>query len=349
MIIRPLRFHPRHDRRKYTALVALGLSSVHSPLSVPQRLLRAACYTQVIYATKELAMTIALDDATRKKLVLVRQLYEQSLRQSSPHTSIMDRIMSVIVFDLAIETALKAAAIAMDPAVKRKDLSNNLITSCEKVFQAKGFLFPPMGNMLKVRDVRNDAQHEARYPNDTDLNDCRVYGRDILNHILSNVWGESLDTISLADLIQHDRTKQYFIRSEQALSVKDYAEAAMHAMGGFHWALESVRDAFVGREPMKRDMELLSSGVERMVDRMRTTLLYQSLGINYADTVRLNQQIGEVLLMASGRVELVRREGMAPIDRPLAESTISYCVDAVVRIEQRVGDLSAPFGVKHWF
>jgi hypothetical protein len=259
----------------------------------------------------------------------------------------MDRIMSVIGFDLAIETALKAAAIAMDPAVKRTELSNNLIVSCGKVFQSKSIAFPPIGNLQKVRNVRNDAQHEARYPNDSDLSDCRVYGRDILNDILSNVWGESLDTISLADLIQHDSTKQYFIRAEQALSVEDYAEAAAQAIGGFQRALKSVRSAFVGREPM-RDLERLPSGFERMVERMRTTLLYQSLGINYADTVRLDQQIGEVIVMASGRVELVRKEGMVPIDRPLAESTLSYCVDAVVRIEQRVGDLDAPFGIEHW-
>jgi hypothetical protein len=72
-------------------------------------------------------MTITLDSASRKKLVLAKQLYQQSLRQSAAHTSIMDRIMAVIGFDLAIETALKAAAIAMDPALKPKALFKTLL------------------------------------------------------------------------------------------------------------------------------------------------------------------------------------------------------------------------------
>src|SRR6266545_80843 len=109
-------------------------------------------------------MTIALNSATRKKLVLAKQLYQQSLRQSAAHTSIMDRIMAVIGFDLAIETALKAAAIAMDPKLKPKALSDDLILSCEKVFLDKGFAYPPIGNLRTVRSIRNNAQHEARYP-----------------------------------------------------------------------------------------------------------------------------------------------------------------------------------------
>jgi hypothetical protein len=294
-------------------------------------------------------MTFTLDDATRKKLVLVKQLYEQAQRQSAPHTSIMDRIMAVISFDLAMETVLKAAALTIDPNLKSKDLSGDLVLKCEPVFRNAGVLYPPMGNMGRIRGVRNAAQHEARYPNDTDLNDCRVYARDVLNHVLSEVWGEALDTISLVDLIQNDRVKQFFVRAEEELARGAYDEAAAQALGGFQWALRQVKAAFVGRDP-NRTTGRSQTRDEEVLNRLRFTVLYLALGIDYADTVRFDKTIGHTLVMADGvTVNLIRRKEMPQIDKPLAESTISYCIDAVARIEQRVGDLDAPFGVEHWW
>jgi hypothetical protein len=292
-------------------------------------------------------MAVELTEITRKKLVLIRQLYEQSLRQSSQHTSIMDKIMSVIGFDLAIESALKAAATSLDPTVRTRDLSKDLVQKAEGVFQAKNILFPSRDNLQRIRDIRNDAQHEARYPNDTDLADCRVYARDILNHILFNVWGQTLDKISLADLIQHEQVKQFFVRAEQALNSADYTEAAAQAIGGFQRALGLVRNAFVGKDI--RHTGQSKTDFERMIERMRSTILYQSLNISYADTVRLDRHVGEVLVMADDSVNIFREEGMLPIERTMAESTISYCVEAVVRIEQQVGNLSAPFGIEYWW
>jgi hypothetical protein len=296
-------------------------------------------------------MTFALDDATRKKLVLVKQLYEQALRQSAPHTSIMDRIMAVIGFDLAMETILKAAALIIDPRLRPSDLSGDLIPRCEQVFRTASVLYPPMGTMRRIRGVRNDAQHEARYPNETDLNDCRVYARDILNHVLTEVWGESLDTISLVDLIQNTNAKQFFIRAEEELAKGVYDEAAAQALGGFQWTLGKVRAAFVGRDLVRMStMTQKERDMNDVVNRLRFTMLFHALGIDYADTVRFNKTIGEVLVMADDvTVHLMRDEGMPPIDRPIVETTMAYCIDMVVRIEQRVGDLESPFGVEYWW
>ena len=53
-------------------------------------------------------MPMPVDPITRRKLVLVRQLYQQAEKQSSlPHSSV-SRIMAIIGFDLTVETLLKA-------------------------------------------------------------------------------------------------------------------------------------------------------------------------------------------------------------------------------------------------
>ena len=49
--------------------------------------------------------TISLDDIILKKLVLVKQLYRQALLLSQKPNISIDGLLSVIIFDLAIETA----------------------------------------------------------------------------------------------------------------------------------------------------------------------------------------------------------------------------------------------------
>lgn len=46
---------------------------------------------------------------------------------------------------------------------------------------------PDKGKIQHVRTIRNDAQHKAKYPNETDVSDCRTYTRDFLQQIVLNV------------------------------------------------------------------------------------------------------------------------------------------------------------------
>jgi SRSO17 transposase len=91
-----------------------------------------------------------------------------------------------------------------------------------------------------------------------------------------------------------------------------------------------------------------------LLDQIATLGLWYFAEVPH-DTRVWRERVATALPSWSGRApkpkrqRVDRREGMAPIDRALAESTLSYCVDSVVRIEQRVGDLDKPFGVEHWF
>jgi hypothetical protein len=58
-------------------------------------------------------MPIPLDAISQRKLVLVKQLYQLAFNQSELRHSTINRIVSVIGFDLTVETLLKTVVSAL--------------------------------------------------------------------------------------------------------------------------------------------------------------------------------------------------------------------------------------------
>src|SRR4051812_12954057 len=109
---------------------------------------------------REVQMTLQLDTITRKKLALVKQLYLRAVRTSA-HASMVDIAMSVIGFDLATETALRAliSSQQQDPGEAHFP---QLITNCDEILAAAQLdEVPDKVHIKQVHTVRNDAQHRA--------------------------------------------------------------------------------------------------------------------------------------------------------------------------------------------
>ncbi len=103
---------------------------------------------------------------------------------------------------------------------------------------------------------------------------------------------------------------------------------------GLIWTLNKVERALVGEEPGFHDIELgkLGGSYDRTINQMRRTLLYVALGMDYGQYIR-NVRVAEHV-----------RRNDAQIDAREAETFVAYCVDTVVQIETRAGDLDMPFG-----
>ncbi len=215
---------------------------------------------------------------------------------------------------------------------------------------------PDKANIQHVHSIRNDTQHKAKYPNESDVSDCRTYTRDFLQKIIAEVWGLSFERISLTDIVQHEGVKEFLVDAETALSKGDYQQAVQHAAAGLTWALRSVKTAVVGRTPGSAKAFLMEDSfgrpksdrdVYRAFERMQETLLYMALGMNYADYMRYGQIAGYVEFAMSGTPIY---QGMKQdINASDAEFVVAYCTDTVVQIESRVGSLDAPFGSDRWY
>lgn len=303
-------------------------------------------------------MTITVDAITHKKLILVKQLYQQAVVQSTSLHSITGRIMSVIGFDIAVETVLKAVVSSLDSSKIPPDNFQGLIQQCDDLLPKAGYNpVPDKANIQHVHSIRNDAQHKAKYPNESDVSDCRTYTRDFLQKIISDVWGLSFESVSLTDVIQHVKVKEFLVNAERAKSQDDYQQAVKQAAAGLTLALIYVKRAIVGRTPSFARAFLMEDSfgkpksdgdTYRAFERMQETLLYVALGLNYADYMRYRQIAGDVIFGVGSTTPLYA--GLKePIIADDAEFVVAYCTDKVVQIENLVGNLEAPFGSTRWF
>lgn len=216
-------------------------------------------------------LPLELDNLTHKKLVLVRQLYQQAVLQAAPSHSIVSRIMAVLTFDLAAETLLKSAFNALKPD---KTPSTRFEGIIQQVESAMGDTVPSRAKILHVHKIRNTAQHEARFPNLNDLDECRVYTRDFIEELSQLVWNVSFESVSLTDLVNNAVVKGFLVEAEAALGEQDWEKAVKKANAGLSWALHKARGRFVN-EPY------VMTPVDYSIDRLQSATRFDSwMGVN---------------------------------------------------------------------
>jgi hypothetical protein len=305
-------------------------------------------------------MSITIDPITRKKLILVKQLYQQTVAQFTSQNSIIGRIQSAIGFDLAVETVLRAVVGSLDAAKTPADGFQGLVQQCDTLLPVAGCnLVPDKANIQYIHSIRNDAQHKAKYPNEPDVSDCRTYCRDFLSKVITDVWGLDFERISLTDAIQDDKIKQLLIGAETALSQKDYQQAIHQAAAGLTLALNRVETAVVGSLSSFASAILVLDAFGQplpdsdarstfsTLERMQETLLFIALDLNYTGYMKYKQIAGQVNVYLNGNYDY--QGSKENPDANDAEFTVSYCVDTVVQIENHVGSLQAPFGSNRWY
>jgi len=84
-------------------------------------------------------MQLPIDQIIHKKLFLTKQLYQHAEIQSLRTRSAVSRIMAVIGFDLAIETALKVVVSALETKVQPDKVFDSLIQQANDKLAKAGF------------------------------------------------------------------------------------------------------------------------------------------------------------------------------------------------------------------
>lgn len=294
-------------------------------------------------------MSIHVDPITHKKLLLVKQLYQHAVIQSESQKSYVGRIMSLIGFDLAVETILKVVVVTLEPAKTPADSFQSLIQQADNALtnsRLQPILDRP--NIQHIHSLRNDAQHKAKYPNETDLSDCRTYTRDFLRKIIFVVWGVSFETMRLTDLIQNSQVKQLLVDAETALDSGDYLEAEKKAEAGLNNALGLVEGGMLGVVPYKVNAFMVSDGENvapdsdtfRIFRIMRDVLLRSALGLNTPEYIKYRQLLRTYRGKITNLFSLDLKE-KPPLSAKDAEFVVTFATNAVLQIESLVGNLES--------
>lgn len=299
---------------------------------------------------------IELDEVSRKALVTAKLLFNQGLLFAH-RGSITDSILGVITLDLATETVLGAAITALSGGNQKQEASFPAkVTQLEKLLDET---FPNKSQILRVHELRNDAQHRAKYPTADELNECRVYTKLFLTNFVSQVWNETFEQVKLSALIKNEHVRNLMAQAEDAMTVDEHIEATRLAATAFETAVAHTERHLVGEFPrgigMVRVPQLLSREISssdwnqslRTLEQIRATVLALSLKISPLDLARYQDLAGHPHLMLSGNIDT--NSTINDISPANAEWVLRMCTDAILRIEETVGDLNSPLGQDYWY
>lgn len=297
---------------------------------------------------------IRIDPITRRKLSSVKQLFHRAVQQSALNFNMADRIMSVIIFDLVNESLLRIVISMLDPKSDADQHFHNLLQRADDALKQKGFA--PLTNtptIKHIHGIRNNAQHKTIYPNETDVHDCRIGTNEFLNKVLMDVWGIPLDSISLAEMIRNDDARSTLLDAEEKLVNKQYKEAVKQAAVCLTRVINIMEHEILGRRyKVGVETQMLYTGlaeevsdIEDRLTNIQEMLGYVILGMDLKNYKRYKRVVGFVTWLWDGKntpycPEIDQRTDFNATD---AEFVVSYCIDTIVLIESRIGNLSDPF------
>jgi hypothetical protein len=278
-------------------------------------------------------MSVPSDPITMKRLVLVKALFNQAQTHAQSTQSAVKRLTAVIEFDLAIETALKAVLYSILPTSDKQPANNfqGLIQQLDQYLPSIGIVECPAKRTIQhVHSIRNDAQHKARYPNDSEVAECRVYARDFLVEILNSVWNLDFSRVFMSDLVNDDEVRRSLARSEEQLVNGAFQQAAGSAAYGLELTIFRVSLALVGPE------------LDGTVSRLREALARTALGITFSSYRNFREIAGRVSFNVSGN-QIINSQcwsGKENVTQDEAEFVVAFAIESVLEIERRMGTLN---------
>lgn len=292
-----------------------------------------------------MSLPIMPTDDTLRRLLLAKALYQAALSSSAAPLRSHRRIIAVVNLDLANETLLKAVVWDLGGGAQpKREYAPLLAQARALVAQATGASggnpppLPGEAGATDLHDARNGAQHRGRAPSDEDLAAGRTHTRDFQAGVVNRVWGLDFESLAHSGVIDEPTCRARMEEAEAALLARDHLGAARAARTALSrasalamqdhrapFALRMLRTAAFGTED--REMASLRAAVREL-----------TLGLDRAMQVRLVRLTGDHWVTQAGDQW---RPPAKAIDQEGAEWAVAYCTEAIIRIEERFGTLTA--------
>jgi hypothetical protein len=298
-------------------------------------------------------MLISLDVITRKKLILVKQIYQRALIQSQFTHRAVDRMLAVVGFDLANETVLKTIAVTLNPTIKLKHPFPEVIKQVDDELAAQGKKLTDVTHIQYIHKIRNDAQHYAKYPSEIEVSDSRTYTRDFLMQTFSDVWGESFESISLADVIENVEIKNLLLEAEGDFAKDDFTKTAVKSMVAFQKIIGGVADLLTERVGSWSNGIVITktsgkpesnSDILRAFIRTRELIVFQTIGINPQEFLkykRMTNYIG-IAIAQAGNYTVNFNSDRKPTEEE-TDYVLNFVINSVIQIEGLDEDITKAY------
>lgn len=292
-----------------------------------------------------------IDDLSYKKLVLVKQIFDRSVNQTSLNYA--ERLLILIGYDLANETALKTVISSLSTKPFKDRNFSDIVKEAESVLSVKGLRpVPDEANIWNVRNRRNSSQHDARNPSDSDLAEAQIYTRDFLEKLCKQVWDLDFHSISMRSLIQNSEVKKLLDVAYAFFEKGDFSSAACDAVVAFQHVKGMIKRFAVGRESQgviltfttTEDQAPLSHLADD-INNLRDVVFHSLLGVDFKEYLRFERISLAFGVHYLGGMKYKCVQYGEDFTEEEAEFALQFVTNATVAAENLAGELERPFGI----
>jgi hypothetical protein len=173
-----------------------------------------------------------ISDATIRRLIAISLIYRQALHRSERKHNAVENLMAVIEFDLSVESTLRLLIVELGGSLGSKDQFPELMKKTSTLLGDRGLRPVNEAGINSSHVTRNGAQHEGRFPSESDVLESRFQTTAFLESVIPDVFGKSLAEFSLIDVIQND-----VLRTRLELAYKNIED------GGYPESVSNCRSA----------------------------------------------------------------------------------------------------------
>lgn len=174
---------------------------------------------------------------TMRHLSYAKSLYFHALQHSNSE-SVLDRAISVVNFDGAIETFLYALMDYIGAEVSEKANYNELLNAVKLKFREMNLDLALLQevSVKNLHRARNGTQHHGIIPCIDNIERYKTITYQVLSNLSEYVLKKKFEEICLSELIQANEVKTLYKRAEEAYFSANYEAALVNVAGAFERA-----------------------------------------------------------------------------------------------------------------
>jgi hypothetical protein len=174
-------------------------------------------------------LKLKLSSLSARRLSIAKELYIHGCSHSG-RSSIVDVILSILNFDFAAETMVKAVLTDHDVAIARQKggfkTYDELIGDLKQVCPSLKYV----EEVISLHKLRNDTQHNGLIPSEQEVYRHKLSTRLFIDEVCQKVYGDSIsyDNISLVLFIKSENEKVILQEMETVFASGKYSDAVYY-------------------------------------------------------------------------------------------------------------------------
>lgn len=167
-----------------------------------------------------------VDEIIYRQLVLLKAFYQHGIYHSKIQSP-LDNMLAIHHFDMCNEFVLRI--ISESIKIKKETKVITLGALYEQIYtqlkEKKRIELNYKKQIITVRQIRNDVQHNAETKTQESVNRCSTYTFDFLNDTIKKVFNIDFDDINLVELISETKIKNRMIKALKLIKEEKYKDA----------------------------------------------------------------------------------------------------------------------------